>query len=564
MIARRFPWLLLALALGPGCSPPASAPTPGPVARGSPAVSTPPGLRFRAEVLPFRYDRGESGSALPPETTGGGVGMLDFDGDGDLDLLFAQGVPLPVGKAANPAADVLLENLGGGRFADASAKVGLTSKGYGQGVTIADYDGDGDPDAYITRYGPSTLWRNDGGKFVDATAEAGVGGGLWSLGAAFFDFDGDGDLDLYVANYFGFDPALAPFLRDPATGKADYGPPRQFFGQPDALYRNEGNGKFTDVTAASGIAGKGRGMGVVASDLDGDGRVDVLVANDAEENALWWNRGDGTFEDVAAALGVAVNGEGQAEANMGIALGDLDGDLLPEILITHFYGEHDTLWKAGRTIDGRVAYRDETLAAGLAAAGRLLTGWGTAFADFDQDGHLDLVVTTGHIRREPDQAYPYENPPNLWRFDGRRKFVNATAGAGPYFNARHIGRGLASGDLDGDGDLDLVIVHHHEPSVVLWNESERRGNSLIVDLRGKSPNTDAIGARVVATVGGRKLLRTVDGGGSYLSSNDRRLHFGIGPAGKVEKLEIRWPSGRVETRTDVPAGVLRWEEPAAR
>ena len=556
-------WFSIALCVLSGCSkagPDAS--KVGPSTTGRSRSHPPiPELRFVAQDLPFRYDRGESGLALPPETTGGGVGLIDFDGDGDLDLFFAQGVPLPVGKAANPPSDVLLENLGGRKFEDISSRVGLTSKGYGQGVTVADYDGDGDPDVYVTRYGSSTLWRNDRGRFLDATAEAGVAGGLWSLGAAFLDFDEDGDLDLFVANYFGFNPLEAPFLRDPATGKADYGPPRQFLGQPDVLHRNEGGGRFVDVTSAAGVAGQGRGMGVIASDLDGDGRVDLLVANDAEENALWRNKGDGTFEDVASLLGLALNGEGQAEANMGIALGDTDGDGLLEPFITHFYGEHDTLWRPVRSLDGHLSYSDETLQAGLAAAGRLLTGWGTAFADFDLDGHLDLVVACGHIRREPGQPYPYENPPNLWKNDGRGRFVHAVAAAGPYFQSKHMARGLAAGDLDADGDLDLVVVHHHEPSVVLWNESPRKGNWLIVDLKGKPPNTDAIGARLVATVGGRRLVRTVDGGGSYLSSSDRRAHLGLGPLDRVEKLEVRWPSGRVESKVDLPSGgVIRWVE----
>jgi hypothetical protein len=552
----------LALLLAAGCGG-AVAPGPAPPAASGTAATGAP-IRFRAQPLPFTYERGDSGRALPVETTGGGVGLLDFDGDGDLDLFFAQGASLKgaVPPTAGPS-DVLLRNDGGGKFTDVSAASGLTFRGYGQGVTVADVEGDGDPDVFVTRYGVNTLWKNEGGRFVDATESAGLAGApSWSLGAAFADLDADGDLDLFVADYFAFDPARAPFQRNAETGAAEYGPPAEFPGLPDRLYRNDGS-RFVDVTAAAGVAASGRGMGVLAADLDGDRRPDILVANDAEPNALWRNAGDGTFTDEATVLGIAVNGAGQPEANMGIARGDADGDGVPDVLITHFYDEHDTLWRGERGPDGGRFYRDATFEAGLGTDSRPLTGWGTALADFDGDGRLDLIVAAGHIRPESNQKYRYENPPILWRGEPGGRFANVTAGAGEYFRSRHLARGLACGDLDGDLDLDVAIVHHHGPSVVLWNETPAAGRAVVLDLRGAGGNRDAIGAEVTVEAGGRTFSRAIDGGGSYLSSGDRRVHVGIGSAAAADRVTVRWPSGREESRAGLAAGrVHAWEEGA--
>jgi hypothetical protein len=292
-------------------------------------------------------------------------------------------------------------------------------------------------------------------------------------------------------------------------------------------------------------------MGVITADMDGDGLIDIFVANDAQNNSLWKNQGNGKFENVAESIGIAVNDRGITEANMGIAHGDTDGDGLPDVLISHFFGEHHTLWRPRMGATNHWFYSDQTSESGLAVDSRPLTGWGTAFADFDHDGRLDIIVTNGHIREEPTQKFLYDNPPLLWRNRGDGRFLNVTNSAGPYFTTNHQGRGLAVGDLDGDGDLDVVIVHHHRPSVVLWNETKSNHHFLKIRLKGRAKNLQAIGAKVIVEVNAQKLVRTIDGGGSYISGNEFTIHFGLGAATKVDRVEIVWPSGSKQTRENL-------------
>jgi hypothetical protein len=414
------------------------------------------------------------------------------------------------------------------------------------GVAVGDVDNDGDPDVYVTNHGPDALYRNDGdGSFTEVTRRAGIDNPGWGSSAVFFDADADGDLDLYVANYLADDPAV---VCTDAAGRRDYCGPEGFAGVADRLYRNRGDGTFTDVSAAAGIAAvAGKGLGVAAADLDADGDQDLYVANAGEPNLLWINRGDGTFEDRALELGAAVDELGRAQAGMGIAVGDADGDGALDLLVTHLRGESDTLYRAA----GRLGFVDATAAAGLAGPSLPLTGFGTGFADFDRDGDLDLAVVDGRVTRGPPLTAsdppspwdPYAEPALLLLNDGGGRFRDATAAAGPGVTAPFNGRGLALGDLDDDGDVDLVATAGGGRVRLLLNRVPAPGRWLAVRVVDAATGRTAAGSTVTVTAGGRRMVRVVAPGGSYLSSGDPRVHFGLGDAARVDEFRVRSPLG---------------------
>ncbi len=491
------------------------------------------------------------------EQMGSGAAMLDYDLDGDLDLYIANGADVAIlEREGTPVRDALYRNEGGWRFVEVTEQAGLGDPNWSYGVAVGDVDGDGDPDLYVTNYGPNVLYENLGdGRFRDVTERAGVGDPGFGVSAGFADFDDDGDLDLYVANYLEFD-----FERPPNDGRpCDYkgiavacgpvGLPRQ----ADRLYRNEGDGRFADVSLESGVHAPepGYGLGVVFGDYDDDGWVDLFVANDSHPNFLVHNLGGGKFEEAAWLAGVATQAEGRTQAGMGVDFGDADGDGRPDIFLSTFSHDHNTLF----VNQGEGFFRDLSHPSGLGGPSLLQMGWGTRFFDLDNDGDQDLYVANGHIYPEVDAAgsESFRQADQLFLNDGRGRFVEASErivrDGGP-----EVGRGAAFGDLDEDGDVDLVVVNMGAPPTLLRNEGRELGTSLVLDLRGSRGNTEGAGARLWVTAGGKTQRREATRTGSYASASDARVHFGLGGAARVDKLEVRWPGGGSQALVDLPAG----------
>jgi len=520
-------------------------------------------LRFQevsqAWGLTFRHHNGASGRLFLMETFGSGVVLFDFDGDGDQDVFFVEGGALP-GYQGDPGRSILYRNDGEGRFRDVTAEAGLSPTAYGMGATAGDVDGDGDPDLYVTAYGPNTLFRNNGdGTFSDVTAAAGVGEDRWSTSAAFADVDADGDLDLYVANYVLFSIAAHPLCAVPGTELSSYCHPALFPGLPDRFYRNRGDGTFEDATAAAGFAqADGKGLGVIFGDVDADGDQDLYVANDTTPNFLFLNRGDGTFEDGSLFSGTAFNAEGKAEAGMGVDFGDLDGDGLPELVVTNFDMETNGLY--GNLGEG--LFSDQRFVSRIAEPSLYRVGFGTALVDLDFDGDLDLAVANGHIITNievfPDKAgNTYRQPNQVLENVGQGRFEPAPeAGLDEVLSSR----GLAHGDLDGDGDVDLVITNSDDVAEVYENRTPSPGSFLAVIPVAPAGTVGArgqqvVGARVEVRVGGRTQVEEVRTASSYLSQNEQTLRFGLGDARQVEVLAVRWPDGRRQVFHGLGAGV---------
>ena len=493
------------------------------------------------------------------ESHGSGAAFFDHDSDGDLDLYIANGATFATYRDRSGPGNALYRNRGDGTFVEITREAGVGDAGWGGGVAVGDIDNDGRPDLYVTNYGANVLYRNRGGdRFADATQAAGVGGDQYSASAAFFDYDRDGDLDLYVANYVVFDaerlptkPKLCTFF----SGLRVYCGPKGLVGAPDVLYRNEGDGAFTDVTQASGVATANRyyGLGVVPTDYDSDGDSDLFVANDETPNVLFQNQGDGTFQDIALIAGVAYNGDGDVEAGMGADFGDYDQDGDPDLYVTHFFAETNTLYRN----EGGVRFSDVTTTAGLAAPTVELLGWGTRFFDYDNDGRLDLFVANGHVYPQVDQAETgttYRQLNQLFRNEGDGRF--APVSAGPGLAQAKVSRGTSFGDYDDDGDIDLFVVELNDAPTLLRNDGGNAGNYLVVQVFGREDNRDGVGTRIGLQAAGKRQWRTVNGAASYLSHSDLRVHFGLGAAQAIDRVEITYPNGSTYAIENVPANKL--------
>jgi len=564
--------LVLILAAGNGCQPAANAPI---YARSTAPTGTKAmaagfddrsAIRFRdvSEFtgITFSHFSGKSPERFFPTNLGSGVAMLDFDSDGWLDLYFATTRNLPLESPNRSEGNKLYRNRGDGTFEDVTAQAGVGFRGFTHGVAVGDVDGNGYPDLYLTNLGPNVLYLNRGdGTFVDATKGSGAEGLGWSTGAAMLDYDGDGDLDLYVSCYgrwtYGGE---RPFFGNLRTGERAYCPPTVITPARHLLLRNRGGGVFEDVSRLAGVLRHdGRGLGVVAADLNRDGWTDLYVANDMSPNFLFLNRGDGTFEDATEVSGAALNSYGMTQASMGVDAEDVTGDGNPELIVTNFRDEYSTVY---RNLSGG-CYQDVSAWAGVIPESRLGVGWGCGLVDFDNDGWPDLLVVNGHVDDNlPSNGgiLPQAEPAKVWRNQGDGRF-RLVRDPGPFFAADHVARGAAFGDLDNDGDIDVVISLMDKRPAVLLNESPRR-SWIRFELMTGTPGRPAIGAVVEVQTEGRVICRQLKGGGSYLSANDPRLLVGLGSATRVERVVIHWPSGACSTLVDpAPGQTHRVQDP---
>lgn len=491
---------------------------------------------------------------------GGAAAFLDYDNDGWMDIYIVNGSTLEGFPPGEEPHNVLYRNNGDGTFTDVTEEAGVGDTGWGMGCTAADYDNDGYTDVYVANFGPNFLYHNNGdGTFTDVTAKAGVGDPRWSTGTAWGDYDRDGDLDLYVANYVNFDVHNLEKYRKVNVwrGIEVMAGPRGLEGAEDVFYRNNGDGTFTDVTAEVGLKDllKGYGFAVLFADYDNDGDLDIFIANDSVPNYLYRNNGDGTFTEVGLEAGVAYSEDGREQAGMGAVFGDYDNDGDLDLFVTNFSDDNNTLYRN----DGDGFFTDVAFQSGLGAPSLPFVSWGTEFFDYDNDGWKDIFVATGHVYPQVDRynfGMTYEERNQLYHNNHDGTFAEVTDLAGPGMQIKKVSRGAAFGDYDNDGDVDILVLNMGDRPTLLRNEGGNRNHWIKFRTVGTKSNRDGIGSRIWVKAGGLTQMREVYMGSSFLCGNDIRVHFGLGKNDSAELVRIRWPSGLVEEFRDLRADRL--------